>query len=123
MADSSKEQIFVLSPFMSELRTALSAKDRAEKERAEVATRALEAGDVEPAIDLIIALLRVKNTEVVSVCVRALVEMFLSKNFEFFLAANHATALLHSLVHLLQIMRPKAAICEEVAQCLTLFND
>ena len=122
MSDSTKEQVFVLSPFLRELEGHSAVKkDASLCEKVEEAVKALGVGDVEPTIDLIIGMLKVKNTEAVSLCIKCLTEMFLSKNFEFFLSSGNALALLHALVRILQVVKPKTSLFSEVAQCLTLF--
>ena len=122
MSDSIKDELFLITPFIKDLeQISLSKKDKIMQKSVQNALNGFKYQDIEPSIELFINYIEDKNLEVQSVCVRAFQDLFTSKQFDFFLSANHSTILLKSLVNTISTIKVKSLLFTEASQCLSYF--
>lgn len=122
MSDSIKDELFLINPFIKDLeQIALSKKDKIMQISVQNALDGFKYQDIEPSLELLVNYIEDKNLEVQSVCVRAFQDLFTSKQFDFFLPANHSSVLLKSLVNIISTIKAKSLLFTEACQCLTYF--
>ena len=106
MSDSIKDELFLINPFIKDLeQIALSKKDKIMQISVQNALDGFKYQDIEPSLELLVNYIEDKNLEVQSVCVRAFQDLFTSKQFDFFLPANHSSVLLKSLVNIISTIK------------------
>lgn len=122
MTDSIRDQIFLLTPFIKDLeQLAATKKDKNMQAVVQNALKALEYQDIEPSIELLITYIDDKNQSVQSTCIQAYQDLFTSKQFDFFLSANHSHLLLKSLINIISTVKVKLQIFTDACQCLNYF--